>query len=116
MTLPPLYHLQDLGTQARQMSRKCQNPRVAIVLEYVSLGSMIVMTGVVANARDDDFLLAVLEDDPKIASRNLDFMDSVNLTSRFGCCNNHTGGQLLTQQSVHDGLALVGAIVPLIAL
>ncbi len=49
MTVPPLYHLQDLGTQAHQMSRNCQSPRVAMVLEYVSLGSMIVMTGVAAS-------------------------------------------------------------------
>ena len=49
MTVPPLYHLQDLGTQAQQMSRVCHSPRVAMLLEYVSLGSMIVMTGVAAS-------------------------------------------------------------------
>lgn len=49
MTVPPLYHLQDLGTQAHQMSRGSNSPRVAMVLEYVSLGSMIVMTGVAAS-------------------------------------------------------------------
>jgi len=98
MTLPPLYHLQDLGTQARQMSRNCQSPRVAMVLEYVSLGSMIVMTGVVASARGHDFIfavlsfLAVLEDDPKIASRKLDFLDSIGLPSRYGFCKKQTGG------------------------
>ena len=49
MTIPPLFHLQDLGTQAHQMSRNCQSPRVAMLLEYVSLGSMIVMTGFAAS-------------------------------------------------------------------
>ena len=49
MTVPPLYHLQDLGTQAHQMSRVSNSPRVAMLLEYVSLGSMIVMTGVAAS-------------------------------------------------------------------
>ncbi len=49
MTVPPLYHLNDLGTQAHQMSRNCNSQRVAMILEYVSLGSMIVMTGVAAS-------------------------------------------------------------------
>ncbi len=49
MTVPPLYHLQDLGSQARSMSRNCHNERIAMVLEVVSLGSMILMTGVVAS-------------------------------------------------------------------
>ena len=49
MTVPPLYHLNDLGIQAHQMSRNCHSQRVAMILEYVSVGSMIVMTGVVAS-------------------------------------------------------------------
>lgn len=49
MTVPPLYHLNDLGMQAHQMSRNCNNQRVAMILEYVSVGSMIVMTGVMAS-------------------------------------------------------------------
>ena len=49
MTVPPLYHLNDLGIQAHQMSRNCHSQRVAMILEYVSVGSMIVMTGVAAS-------------------------------------------------------------------
>jgi hypothetical protein len=49
MTMPPTYHLHDLGPQAQMMARNCNNERLAMVLQYVALGSMIVMTGVAAS-------------------------------------------------------------------
>jgi len=49
MTVPPTYHLHDLGTQAQMMSRNCNNDRMAMILQYVALGSMIVMTGIAAS-------------------------------------------------------------------
>jgi hypothetical protein len=48
MSAPPLYHLSDLGTQAQTMARNCDNQRLAMTLQYVALGSMIVMTGIAA--------------------------------------------------------------------
>ena len=49
MTVPPIYQLHDLGPQAQKMSQNCTNDRIAMVLQYVALGSMIVMTGVAAS-------------------------------------------------------------------
>ena len=49
MTVPPTFHFQDLGHQAQIMSRNCGNDRVAMILQYVALGSMIVMTGITAS-------------------------------------------------------------------
>jgi len=49
MTVPPTYHLNDLGPQAQAMSKNCGNDRIAMVLQYVALGSMIIMTGVAAS-------------------------------------------------------------------
>jgi hypothetical protein len=46
MTVPPTYHLHDLGPQAQMLARNCGNERLAMMLQYVALGSMIVMTGV----------------------------------------------------------------------
>jgi hypothetical protein len=48
MTVPPTYNLHELGPQAQMMSRNCGNERMAMILQYVALGSMIVMTGVAA--------------------------------------------------------------------
>lgn len=48
MTMPPTYHLHDLGQEAQMMARNCNNQRMAMVLQYVALGSMIVMTGIAA--------------------------------------------------------------------
>lgn len=48
MTIPPTYHFRDLGSQAQMMSRNCSDERVAMMLQYVALGSMIVMTGLAA--------------------------------------------------------------------
>jgi hypothetical protein len=49
MTFPPTYNLHDLGPQAQMMSKNCNNERLAMVLQYVALGSMIVMAGVAAS-------------------------------------------------------------------
>jgi hypothetical protein len=49
MTAPPTHFLQDLGPQAEMLSKKCGNERLAMVLQYVALGSMIVMTGLAAS-------------------------------------------------------------------
>jgi hypothetical protein len=49
MTVPPTYHLSDLGSQAQVMARNCNNERLAMILQYVAVGSMIVMAGVALN-------------------------------------------------------------------
>ena len=49
MTVPPTYHLHELGPQAQAMSRNCGNDKMAMILQYVALGSMIVMAGVAAS-------------------------------------------------------------------
>jgi hypothetical protein len=49
MTIPPTFHLHDLGSQAHMMSKNCNNERMAMILQYVALGSMIVMTGIAAS-------------------------------------------------------------------
>ena len=49
MTMPPTYLFDELGTQAKRMSRDCKHERTAMILEYVALGSMILMAGFTAN-------------------------------------------------------------------
>jgi len=49
MAVPPTYHLHELGPQAQLMSRNCNNDRLAMVLQYVAIGSMIIMAGVAAS-------------------------------------------------------------------
>jgi hypothetical protein len=49
MTIPPTYKLQDLGPQAQMMSRNCSNDRMAMILQYVAIGSMIIMAGAAAS-------------------------------------------------------------------
>jgi hypothetical protein len=49
MTIPPTYNLHDLGPQAQMMSKNCNNERMAMVLQYVAIGSMIVMAGAAAS-------------------------------------------------------------------
>jgi hypothetical protein len=46
MTIPPTYQLHDLGPQAQMLARNCNNERLAMVMQYVAVGSMIVMTAV----------------------------------------------------------------------
>jgi hypothetical protein len=45
---PPVYNFGDLGPQAQMMAKNCNNERLAMILQYVALGSMILMTGVTA--------------------------------------------------------------------
>jgi hypothetical protein len=45
MSMPPIYQLQDLGNQAQSMARNCGNDRMAMIMQYVAVGSMIMMTG-----------------------------------------------------------------------
>lgn len=44
----PTYNLHDLGPQAQMMARNCNNDRLAMILQYVALGSMIIMAGAAA--------------------------------------------------------------------
>ena len=46
MTVPPTYNLHELGPRAQMLSRNCNNERLALVMQYVAVGSMIVMAGV----------------------------------------------------------------------
>jgi hypothetical protein len=48
MTLPPTYDFRDLGPQAQMMARNCNNERLAMTLQYVAIGSMIIMAGAAA--------------------------------------------------------------------
>jgi hypothetical protein len=46
MTMPPIYNLRDLGPQAQQaqqMAKNCNNERLAMTLQCVAIGSMILM-------------------------------------------------------------------------
>ena len=49
MIVPPTYDFRDLGSQAQMMARNCSNDRMAMILQYVALGSMIIMAGVAAS-------------------------------------------------------------------
>jgi hypothetical protein len=49
MTVPPTYHFSELGSQAQQMSKNCGNERMAMILQCVAVGSMIIMAGVAAS-------------------------------------------------------------------
>jgi hypothetical protein len=56
MTVPPTYYLHELGPQAQAMSRNCGNERLAMILQSVAIGSMIIMVGVaVSQAWKDVF-------------------------------------------------------------
>jgi primosomal replication protein N len=48
MSMPPIYHYQDLGNQAQLMARNCNNERLAMIMQSVAVGSMILMTGFMA--------------------------------------------------------------------
>jgi hypothetical protein len=48
MSMPPIYHYQDLGNQAQSMARNCGNERMAMIMQSVAVGSMILMTGFMA--------------------------------------------------------------------
>jgi hypothetical protein len=49
MTMPPTYRLEDLGTRAHSMAKDCGNERMAMIMQYVAVGSMIIMAGVAAS-------------------------------------------------------------------
>jgi hypothetical protein len=49
MSMPPIVPFQALGNQAQFMSRQCGNERLAMILQYIALGSFIAMTGYTAN-------------------------------------------------------------------
>jgi hypothetical protein len=49
MSTPPTLFFNDLGPQAQMMAKNCNNERLAMILQYVALGSMIVMAGVAAS-------------------------------------------------------------------
>ena len=48
MSIPPRYFLHELGPQAQEMSRNCSDARMAMILQYVAIGSLIAMTGIAA--------------------------------------------------------------------
>jgi len=48
MPVPPTHYLHELGSQAQSMSKNANNERVAMILQYVALGSMIIMAGAAA--------------------------------------------------------------------
>jgi ABC-type enterobactin transport system permease subunit len=49
MAMPPTHQLCDLGPQAQMMARNCTNERLAMVLQCVAVGSMIIMAGAAAS-------------------------------------------------------------------
>jgi hypothetical protein len=48
MTIPPTHYLHNLGPQAQMMSKNCTSERMAMILQSVALGSMIIMAGAAA--------------------------------------------------------------------
>lgn len=48
MSTPPTHYLRELGPEAQAMARDCKNERLAMTLQYVAIGSMIIMAGVAA--------------------------------------------------------------------
>ena len=49
MSKPARYFLHDLGPQAQILARNCNDARMAMILQYVAVGSIIVMTGIAAS-------------------------------------------------------------------
>jgi hypothetical protein len=45
VSAPPTYHLGDLGPQAQIMAKSCTNERLAMTLQMMAVGSMIIMAG-----------------------------------------------------------------------
>ena len=45
MTTPPIYNFRDLGSDAQMLSKNFANERMAMICQYVALGSMIIMAG-----------------------------------------------------------------------
>ena len=57
MAIPPIYNLRDLGPQAQQMAKNCNNERLAMTLQCVAIGSMIVMANLNANMMPMDKMI-----------------------------------------------------------
>ena len=49
VSAPPTHLLHNLGPQAQMMSKNCNNDRMAMILQYVAIGSMIIMAGAAAS-------------------------------------------------------------------
>ena len=49
MGMPPTLLFSELGSQAKMMSKECHSQRMAIMLNYVAIGCMILMTGLTAS-------------------------------------------------------------------
>jgi len=48
-SIPPTYQLRELGHQAQSMSKNCHSERLAMTMQYVAIGCMIIMAGVAAS-------------------------------------------------------------------
>ena len=48
MNTPPIYDFRELGAEAQKMARNCGSDRMAMTLQYVAIGSMIIMAGAAA--------------------------------------------------------------------
>ena len=48
MTVPPIYDFRDLGQEAQMMAKNCASERMAMTLQCVAIGSMIIMAGAAA--------------------------------------------------------------------
>jgi hypothetical protein len=49
MSMPPTYYLNQLGPQAQQMAKNTGNERMAMILQTVAIGCMIIMAGAAAS-------------------------------------------------------------------
>ena len=48
MNSTPIYDFRDLGQEAQMMAKNCGNERMAMTLQCVAIGSMIIMAGAAA--------------------------------------------------------------------
>ncbi len=48
MSMPPTYYLNQLGPQAQQMAKNTDNERMAMILQSVAIGCMVIMAGAAA--------------------------------------------------------------------
>lgn len=44
MSMPPTHDLRDLGHDAQRMAKDCKNERLAMTLQTVAVGSMLIMS------------------------------------------------------------------------
>jgi hypothetical protein len=45
MTAPPVFNLHGFGPRAQMMAMNCSSERLAMTLQYVAIGSMIILAG-----------------------------------------------------------------------